>query len=695
MFVLIAGGIVLVLFNLYLIFPWFQGDYSQYLNSIAISYITMARFLKQWSVWSIKFPFWQGWNPLWYLGYPLFLLYTPLLPFLEFIINLGLGLPLTRIYQFLTGIAFAFVPLALVIFIWSLTGKKLIAGIGGVLFTLLPSLNYFFIPEVAQVAQGLGKNPWRLIILSLYGEGPHTLGQIFLLFAGAIYYQALVKKERYWLYLSSIFIALTALTNAIALEALALLLFVITLVFLIYRPTKIFLFKRILLIALLSYGLIAFWYHPDFLFNFFREGSGVGGNYLALFPWGAVLLIILASMWFYFLSFVHNIAFSIVVTWFLLNFLIVTAHYFRRIDYLPQALRLMVEVDLSFAALAAIVLSLFWHYLEEKASTIAARLGKIGLIILLLGFSLYGLKNLGFFVRPYFHPVTWQITLTQSRTKLQQSREAEIALWLKKRVKEDERVFLSGNYAFWFNFFTAQPQVRGALDQAIVHPWIRHAAYQITAGDDGFISLIWAKIMNVRYIVVPTVASAEPFKDFRYPDKFEPFLPKVYQKKGDWIYKVPLKNPGLAQVVDLEAIKLLSPPRNAIDKVALEKYLSWLEAGRGVEWQQIAPNRYRLKGKLKDNKEGILIQQSYFPGWRLESNSVEIVKKGLITMDPLGFILIRGLSKGEFEFDLVYTGSRSQKLGLVISFLAILFLVQQGLVYFRIRLRREKQNEAS
>ena len=75
LFVLVVA---LGILNYSIIKYFFQGEFSQNIASIEISYVQMAKF------WAEGGGMWQ---PLWYLGYPWHVFYTPILPFLEVILH--------------------------------------------------------------------------------------------------------------------------------------------------------------------------------------------------------------------------------------------------------------------------------------------------------------------------------------------------------------------------------------------------------------------------------------------------------------------------------------------------------------------------------------------------------------------------------------------------------------------------------
>ncbi|TET95319.1 MAG: hypothetical protein E3J29_07050 [Dehalococcoidia bacterium] len=71
----LAVSLGLALLNAVVVLPLFAGEYTQYMGSIEAARLSEARFINE------NWPY-VGWNPLWYLGAPFHLFYTPLRPYL-------------------------------------------------------------------------------------------------------------------------------------------------------------------------------------------------------------------------------------------------------------------------------------------------------------------------------------------------------------------------------------------------------------------------------------------------------------------------------------------------------------------------------------------------------------------------------------------------------------------------------------
>ena len=379
-----AGAVLLIAyFNFFLIRYFFDGEFNQNIASIEISYIQMAKF------WVEGRGLWQ---PLWYLGYPWHVFYTPLLPALEVLTHNLLDFSFAHAYRVITAAGYVLTPVCLYFFVWQISKSKLGALISALFYTFVPSVIGLLFTDVRQDTISGIAEPRRYTILVRWGEGPHILALVFLPLFG-VFLSRFLNKNKFWdLLISAIFLGLIALTNAIALWAAVLLIIAFFLAGIGRKSTEITSFiKQFLKLAVLTYGLTAFWYNLPFIKTFFAEGGGAFSNWAALFPWSMIPLA-LVNFGIVFLirkltdSF-EGIAFSLI--WFLMLFSLVFAYYAsgeERIEYVPQALRLNTEVDLALSILVgAIVSNIYLFSLKIKGIyKIPALLGALIIFLAIL-----------------------------------------------------------------------------------------------------------------------------------------------------------------------------------------------------------------------------------------------------------------------------------------------------------------------
>ena len=655
---------VVTYLNFGIIRYFFEGDFNQNLASIEISYIQMAKF------WVEGGGLWQ---PLWYLGYPWHVFYTPLLPFLEVLQHSIFGFSYAHAYRVITGLGYVLAPLSLFLFVWQVSKSKTGAFISALFYSFVPSVISLIFAEVGVDTLSGILEPRRFTILVRWGEGPHILALVFLPLFG-FFLSRFLEKNKIWDLLGAcLFLALVALTNAIVLWAA----FLLMLSFFLSELTKdsvefISTCKKFLLFSITSAGLLAFWYNLPFVSTFFREGGSAFDNWKAMFPWGLLPLTAVFVVLFLIIKKLTSkfAGMPFAVFWFLMLFGIVFVYYAsgeNRLEYVPQALRLNTEVDLALSILAGVCISNLYLFISQRKInakyvqyvqfTLAVLIiGVLGIPILIRARKL--LDELPHYARPM--------------TKIENTSEFRIAEKLKELTSgTDQRVLSPGNYGFWLNFFEHTPQLRGALYQSSTHYWPEHIYYQLTNGSDAAISLAWLKITNVGKLVYTTSASNEPYKDYKVPrEKFDSVLSEIYTESGDVFYSVPLKNDVLAKVVDRSALKGLKKPTNAIDEEAINKYLSWLEekSDKRIQVTSISNSHWQIKGEITEG-EAVLFQQTYDSGWRAEGKG-----NWKITKDPMDFMVLVPKNKGSFEVDLVYGKPFSVYFGYLITFATIVFI---------------------
>lgn len=664
--------------NYEVISAWFGKNGPANIGSIEVSYVSMGRFLKD---FGLPFPGGSSWMPFWYFGFPFDLFYTPLLPLLEAFLHGALGMPLWETYRFLTGVAYILSPISVFFLGWQLS-KRVVGGlIAGLLYSVGPTIFYFLNSEVAgDKFSSAFWDPRRFTILVRWGEGPHLFSLIFVPLVGVFFARFLEKKRFGFLLLSSLFLGLAGLSNALGFFAALLLLGAMAFVRCAQegkdkRKTLLYGF----LSGAIALGLISFWYNLSFITNFFAEGEGAGSVYLSLFPWGWVGLIgAVVVLYFFFGKVLRSFATSVALLWFGIFFLVVGAYYFsaspyesfRRIELLPQALRYMTEVDLSLSLLIGVAFASIIGWLRQLVPSGYGR----GVEFVGNGIGVGLSLALLWYVQPFI-PVAKEAG--EHVVDLSKTREYAIASWLAAHVdeKKGERVFVPGNYGFYLNWFTNVWQHRGGLFQASTHPWPDHMHYQMANGTDPEIAYAWLVIANARYAVLTHPGSAELYREVKNLARFDG-LPIAMREQGDVIYEVPRKRASLAKPVDLAQMSSLTAPVKGDDKVALLSYADWIESSSHNQTSLIVVNHdtYQITGTVGEG-EGILVQMTYDEGWRVQGKGLQVQ----IGKDPLGFLILYP-GAGEVDVVLRHGPTWKQWVGYGLTIATLIFVVGYPIV---------------
>lgn len=666
----------IVYLNFSIVRFWFVGEFNRNLASIEISYLQMAKF------WSVSGFVSAGWQSLWYFGYPWHVFYTPLLPALELLGHNLADWSFGHAYRVITGAGYVLAPVSLFLFVWQIGRSKTGAFAAALIYTFLPSVIALLFSEVAKDSMSGLLEPRRFAILVRWGEGPHTLAIVFIPLFGFFLSRYLEKKDSLLrLFLAAFLLGLVALTNAVALWAAVLLAFAFFLGEFTKKTSEpVEVIGSFVKVLILAFGLSAFWYNLPFIGTFFREGGGVFGNWLAMFPWGLLLIFALFLAIFLIVrKFLSKFpGFVVSLFWFLMLFGIVYVYYAsgeNRLEYAPQALRLTTEVDLALSALVGVVICQIWLFATSRQGVVKFSSSAVATLIFgaLVTAILFWARQLLFVLPEHTRDLSFSPI-----GKIENTAEFRVSQNVKRQVGDtSERVLVPGNYAFWLNYFEPVAQIRGALWQSSVHRWPEHIYYQVTNGSSSEISLAWLKIANIGELIYSTAGSSEVYKDYKVTrEKFDKILTVKFEEAGDIYYEVPLVNNSLAKVVEPGAILAIGAPKNAIDDEPIFGYLAQLEkhAEKKLKVARVAAGHLSISGEIESG-QGVLVQEAYDSGWSVKAGS----KNGgwRIKKDPFDFMVLVPEGAGPFEIDLVYKRPVSVWLGYLVTVGTIGFLLNK------------------
>lgn len=644
--------------------PLFRGEFTQHLGSIEVSYIQMAKFIET------SLPRF-AWQPLWYLGYPMSLLYTPLVPFFEFVSKTLFGWSFSHGYRVLTAFAYAGGLATLYLFAKTLY-KNALAGIfAAIYYATVPSVMAFLFSEVAADRFALDfVEPRRFTILVRWGEGPHIVSLLFLPLAALFYILFLRAGGKWMLICGAVLTALVVLTNSVGAWGLVILALALFFGDLIEQGKWQQSTSRSIIFGLVAYGLAAFWFNPLFLSTFFRESGGSLNFWRDQFPWGWLMILVVLTVYLFIskklLAKIPGMCASIL--FFMMMFGLVNTYYgsgSEKLELVPQVLRLTTEVDMAAGLVVGAIIATVGAILLRK--NIWAYY--IGMLVISIGIVPFATRQILLSqTLPQF-----TIPAEENGVELNQTVEYEVAKTLGEKVRPGERVLVPGNYAFYLNYFSDLPQLRGALFQSSIHHWPDHIYYQVTNGRDGEISLAWLKAANVGWLVFS--GPREIFRDYKVPsDKFDQTLTLTQEKLGDKYYRVPLKNASIAKAVP-QSLSKIKTPVNAIDEEPLFEYVAQMETSENLLNLRPQENGvYQIIGTTGTD-EMVLVQQAFAPGWKATDSKGRQLQ---VSKDPLSFILIKPVESGEQNITLKYNTPAQVWLGYLATaatFIILLFII--------------------
>jgi len=665
----------IILFNIYLIYPIFRGDFNQNISSIEVAFFTDAKFIFD------HFPH-LGWNPDWYLGFPFRLVYPPVLPFtIAFLHKIFGSVSFAHFYRILVGIFYALIPVTLYFFVRYLTKRNFAALFAAFGYTILPSFSYL-IEGPSGYAKLINGGPLRLVVLQTFGEGPHIVALSLIPLACLLFLYSLRNPSLKSKTLAALGIASVALVNWIGFVSLIIILFVLWLSE-ITRGEFGKKTKNVMTVLLIAYGLIAFWFTVSFIKSSLSFGSGGRGegdilkNYLKILPLLPVLIpLLVAISWLVSkkVKKIQGLDFSIL--WFLIFLFIITGWYSWGVAYLPQPPRYLPELDMGAIIILGIVLDFILRKItnqkgeEKKPNRLRLIIGGIFILIVIL--------TMFFFSRNYLKE---PYDLLKPLSDIKTTYPYQITEFLSENIDKNERVLATANVSFWMDYFDDIQQVKGAADPAATHPWWGHALYQITSGENaplgeaGEMAYLWLKAINANYIVVNSDYSQDPYHDYKDPEKFEGLFEEIYNFNGDIIYAVPLENPSLAQVVDESVYYQLQTPQNAVDYAGVKAYADWVEDGTKPKatFNWINNDEFEIGADVSGG-ELISVQMTYDKGWQIKADG----KKLKTRKDVIGNMVIFPKNFGKLSIKGEYRKTYDIWLGYFITLTTIIVLT----IYF-------------
>ena len=349
---LIIISVFLAALNIILIFSLFRGEYTRFMGSIESVFIADAKYLVE------NFPH-HSWQPYWYAGFPFHIVYSPIIPYLLAVLNAILSFfSITHWYRILLGLAYVLTPVSLFFLTRYLLKRNLVAFIASLSFSLI-SFPAFFLAEIKGMTETYGQAPWSLFTALYYGEGPHIIAMAFLPLAVLFFLKALREPSFKNKIVSSVFIAITALTNWISLMGLAVILLIVLFSEMIYsKGSKKFI--TALSITLIFYCLSAFWLNFSFIKSSLSISTGgaagsLYGNYSSLLPLFIIILPVIVFLVSSFLKRKRNLQpFFIALVWFIIFYFSALLWFKYEKMILPQPNRYVPEMGMAAAIILAI-----------------------------------------------------------------------------------------------------------------------------------------------------------------------------------------------------------------------------------------------------------------------------------------------------------------------------------------------------
>lgn len=654
--------------NAWVVRGWFTGEYPGDLSAIDTAYVQAVRLVAE-SAFRVD------WVPVWYGGFPLHVIYNPAMPFLGWLVQAATHLPFGQVERVLGAAGYAATPAALFLFVRALTrrtGAALAAGLGA---TFLPSIGYALFRDAngggpADYAALFGNGPWRFSQLTQFGEATHSFAMPLVPLAGWAFLRLLDKPGFGRVAVAGAALAAVALSSMIALLATLVLLLGILAARLLVgaKPSRTLGVAGIA--AAVAFGLSAFWFNAQFLAASFQfgEGSSVLGNYLKGFGIAPLAVaVVFGILYWVFHRRARLLPLLTAFLWFIPLFAFAFVWYRYRLALAPQPIRYIPEMDLALLTLGAAALAAVLDALPR--SRLGRVIGVVFTAAALVGAALPGRA---------FVDAAPRLTAPRAQP-VEESYEYQTARRI-AGTAGDQRVYVSGNAAFYLDAFSQTPQLRGALDQAAVNRWWTHLSYQlltneasVARGEAQAVATAIVRAMDLHYVLVESGGSGDPFRtDWKHPEVYAGW-PAVWSERGDTLYRTPLSRPGLFQAVPATTLERLRAPRNGADLAGLSAYAEAVDgtaavAARAVRWPRRDTAQVEVTLRPGDAVSG---QLTFTRGWTARSSAGGSAR---VKPDALGNLYLDGLPPGPQTVTLRYRKPFGVYFGYAITLLTLIGL---------------------
>jgi hypothetical protein len=623
-----------------MIWPIFKTKYYDNWMTIDSTFIADGRYLSE----NLPHP---GWQPLWYGGTRFDYVYPPAIRYGTAVIAKLTGVVAGKAYHIYTGFFYS-LGIAFIYFLVRIGSGSRLYGWAAALAaaTVSPAL-IFMLHIRADVYPMFAQ---RLSALVRYGEGPHMTAFAILPLALGLAWHGLRAGHTRWLAASAIASAAVVSNNFYGATSLALWFPILCwAVFTETRDWKLWL--RAAAIAALAYGLCALWLTPSFLRITSRNLAIVSqkGSLWSIQLALAVAVVYLAATWFLarrgakpWTIFVLGVA-----TFCSLNTL---GQYYINFRVAGEPERLIPELDLSLILLCGLALHALWTRFPGRVPR--AAVAAVALAAVLIPGSYYIKK-------PWRH--------LQRTSEYKHLLEYQIADWVATN-RPNTRSQVTGTVRFWWNVWTNNAQIGGGSEQGITNIKVMDMFWRLVLGEDAKTDILWLKSFGVDNLVVNDKTSKLLLCDFEHPHKFIGALPVLWEDgKGNWIYGVPRKHPGIARVVDSASYAKSRFPTWPDDIEALQQYVDTLEnpATPAAQSAWLKSDTLEVTAETAQG-QSLALQMAYDPYWRARENGQEYK----VSEDVYGQVRI-DLPPGTHKIELHFDTPLENQLGRAVSVLSL------------------------
>jgi hypothetical protein len=640
-------SLFLFLLNALLCRELFTAEFTVRMESIEASYMAFSHWIgNHWSS--------LGWFPLWYGGMPWVQVYQPGFHIVVASLSAMLAWTTQHAYHFLAACEYCLGPATLFLLCFEATRRIGYSLTAGLIYSLISPAS-LLVPAIRADTEHLITGR-RLMVLTRYGEGPHTTALLMIPLVLLCLHYAVTNRRRWAVGLAPLALAAVALTNWPGTIGLAMGIAA-------YLLSRLGSERKVrwlasLAIAAIAYAIASPWIPPSAIWLVPRNAGFSDGTILGYRQFGSLLglLVILARLHFLFARRHVTAWFRFFVYFTIITGMILICRYGFGLNLLSQAHRFQLEFEMAFAGLTAWIAGSVYDRSPKRFRIVLA-----SVLIALCGYQAVFLRRLA-------KRETRPIDITRTI-------EYRMAEWFNDHMG-GRRVFAPGNVSLWMNLFTETPQMVGCCDQGVPLEENRIASYTIYTGQnagerDADISILWLKAYGVDAIGVSGPQSTEFFHPFWRPRKFEGVLPVLWREGDNAVYGLNRRSPSLTHVLEPGDL-VREPPANGLMVEGLTRYVDAIEAPNapraGFQW--LDTSRARVTAQISSGQL-VSVQITYHPGWR----ATVAGRPQRTSSDALGLLVIHPECVGNCMIDLAWTPTAEAKWTKLAMVLGLLTLV--------------------
>lgn len=641
------SAVTLLWINLYICRDLFTAPTAR-TNSMQGTWIGLARLASGGWLHATWWPYWDA-------GVPFEFTYAPLVPGLTAVVGALRGVSLFVGFHSVLALFYCLGPLTLFLMAWRLT-RRVAASFAAALVYSLTSITQILVPDSDF---GLARfwEPRRLFQVTNWDEAPHLAALALLPLV--ILFLARSIETRRKMYYAAAALAIAASVLASAFGAVAIVMTAGCLLIALGREHWARNTAIALLLGLWGWAIAAPFSSPTLMIAIRRASAASFewerwsmGSYTAL----ALALLGGTILWHFLRRWTADpvLRFFGLFAYLMSAIPIIYAVLHRH--FLPQPSRYWMEMELGLSL--ALVFGVRGWFLKAPR---AVRGAAWFLMLAVAGEQVVNFR------------------LAEKNFALQRDLTAAIEykapVWVERNLP-GVRVFLPGSVAQWANASTGVQQFAGgsySMSINLVHRAAKEAVYW---HDDPQVALTWLKAYGAGAVGISEPKSAEYWHPFVYGPRLQAMLGEpLWSEDGVAVYRVPVRETGLAHVVPETAL-VMAAPRGGGDVRSVKRYVAALDDASlpTTQFAWEGRNRIRIHATLA-NGQAVSVQVSYHPGWHATNGGRTL----RVERDGLGMMWLRPGCSGPCEIQMDYDGGWELRICRWISWLALAAAAAAGI----------------